>query len=97
MDNHIDKKKDLDLIPAEEREQKINDQNIFDAFQAEELNFLKRLLFKIWGITELLQNDIGYIKRIYTKPIEQKKQGISREERIAKLKHKLLTSRKKRI
>ena len=91
----MDKNKDSNHNHIKSRQLEDSDQNHLDPIETDEIAILRRLLNKIWGVTEMLQNDIHYIKRIYTKPVVPKKPRIDREERKTLIKHKLLTRNKK--
>jgi len=91
----MDKNEDLNRTGTGRRQLKKADQNNLDLVETDEISILKKLLNKIWGVTEMLQNDLHYIKRIYTKPVVPKKPRIDREERKILIKHKLLTRNKK--
>ncbi|RDC55383.1 hypothetical protein DU508_17575 [Pedobacter chinensis] len=54
-----------------------------------------KLLYKIWGITEVLKSDVNYIMEIYTAPTHKKNKRVNKSERIAKIKHRLIASGKK--
>lgn len=66
-----------------------------DQIQTAEIELLKKLLFRIWGVTEILQGDVGFLKNLYMTPKRPKKQDMNKEDRKALLKHKLLTRRRK--
>ena len=66
-----------------------------EQIQNEEIELLKKLLFRIWGVTEILQCDVGFLKKLYTTPKRPKKQDTNREDRKALVKHKLLTRKRK--
>lgn len=66
-----------------------------DQIQIDEMVLLKKLLFRIWGVTEILQNDVGFLKNLYTTPKRPKKEDMNREDRKTLLKHKLLTRKRK--
>ena len=91
----MDKNKDSNYNQIRSRQVEKPDQKHLDPMEIDEVGILRRLLNKIWGVTEILQNDLQYIKQIYTKPILPKKSRIDREERKMIIKHKLLTRNKK--
>ncbi|MGN8057731.1 hypothetical protein ACTJKN_15735 [Pedobacter sp. 22163] len=66
-----------------------------EQIQTGEIELLKKLLFRIWGVTEILQCDVGFLKKLYTTPKRSKKQDTNREDRKASVKHKLLTRKRK--
>ena len=61
----MDKNEDLNHKANGRRQLEKADQNMFDPVETDDISILKRLLNKIWGVTEMLQNDLHYIKRIY--------------------------------
>lgn len=80
---------------VQEQKTKISEKFDNDQIQNEEVTLLKKLLFRIWGVTEILQSDVGFLKKLYTTPKRAKKMDTNKEDRKALVKHKLLTRKRK--